>query len=60
MSPYLDYTHVPGKNLLYLQPNANSVNTSVTQQLMETSASATTVVPSVANKNLNVSEMNHS
>jgi hypothetical protein len=37
--------------LFYLQQNANRVNTSITQQLVEISARVTTVLPPDANKN---------
>jgi hypothetical protein len=48
------------EKLLYLQPNASRIITSVTQQLMKMGAEVTTVLLPVANKNLKASENNHS
>jgi hypothetical protein len=48
------------EKLLYLQPNANSVNTPIEQQLIETRNSVTTVLPPVENSILNANENNHS
>lgn len=48
------YSH-SGEKLLCLQPNANWVNTLITQWLIDASAGVTTVLPHVGNKNLNTS-----
>jgi hypothetical protein len=52
------YSHSKEK-LLYLETNANLVHTPVTQQLIETNASVTTLLPPIANKNLNINENNY-